>query len=104
MAKGKKDLREDSALIAIPPSAEVEVLPPDSGVVGEFLDTVRKTFKARAMRMGGLMKRIDESGLRMEALLRTAAERAEAAETSLQRNLEKEGLLPENSLNDDDEE
>lgn len=47
------------------------------------------------MRMNGLMKRVNETGQRMEAMLRSAAERAEAAEAALEQNLLKEGLLPE---------
>ena len=47
------------------------------------------------MRMGGLLRRINESGQRTEAILRTAAERMEAAEAKLEQDLCKEGLLPD---------
>ncbi len=56
------------------------------------------------MRMNGLLKRVDETGQRMEALLRMAAERAEAAESALEQNLLKEGLLPEIPPKDPNEE
>jgi hypothetical protein len=102
MAK-KKNRKDETSLVAIQPT-EVEVLPPENGVVGEFLHSVRNTFKARAMRMNGLMKRIDESGQRTEGILRAAAERMEAAEASLSNNMLKEGLLPEVFTDGDEEE
>ncbi len=46
------------------------------------------------MRMGGLLRRINESGQRTETLLRAAAGRMEAAEDAVQSQLKKEGLLP----------
>ena len=64
------------------PVGEVTVLPPNSGVVGKFLEDVHNMFKARAMRMGGLLSQINESGQRTELMLRMAAERMEAAESS----------------------
>ncbi|MBI5249098.1 MAG: hypothetical protein HY912_06355 [Desulfomonile tiedjei] len=95
MAKSKDVNRGMTDIVALVPTSQVTVMPPDSGVIGSFLDNVRNIFKARAMRMNGLLKRVDETGQRMEALLRTAAERAEAAESALEQNLLKEGLLPE---------
>ena len=71
MSKNKKKL-DETALVALQPSTEITILPPESGVVGEFLDSVRNTFRARAMRMNGLMNRINETGQRMEGLLRMA--------------------------------
>jgi hypothetical protein len=47
------------------------------------------------MRMTGLLKRINASGQRTEALLRTAAERMEAAEAALGTQFKSEGLLPD---------
>ena len=47
------------------------------------------------MRMRGLFSRINESGERMESLLRSASEPAEAAEDRLEDQLRREGLLPE---------
>ena len=41
------------------------------------------------------LRRIDETGQRTEVLLRTAAERMEAAETVLQEQINKEGLANE---------
>ena len=104
MAKSKKKRIDDGALVAIQPTTEVTILPPQSGVMGNFLDNIRNTFKARAMRMNGLLKRVDETGQRMEAMLRAAAERAEAAESALEQNLLKEGLLAEFSTQDAAEE
>ncbi len=103
MAKTKKQKQVEAALVAVKPTGEVTVMPPGSGVVGEFLGTVRNTFKARAMRMNGLLKRVDETGQRMEGMLRMAAERAEAAEVTLEQSLFKEGLLTEVDLEDPEE-
>jgi hypothetical protein len=83
-------------------AATVTVLPPDSGVVGTFLEQTANMFKARAMRMNGLLRRIDEAGQRTESLLRTAAERMEAAEAALQDQFSREGLVQSNE-NDSDE-
>ncbi len=95
MAK-QKDIRNVSELVAIPTLNTVTVLPPNSGVVGQFLDETRNMLKARAMRMSGLLRRINESGQRTESILREAAERMEAAEASLGTQFRNEGLLPEN--------
>ncbi|MBM3302297.1 MAG: hypothetical protein FJY85_20390 [Deltaproteobacteria bacterium] len=103
MAKNRKN-QDDGALVALHPTGEVTVLPPENGVMGHFLDNIRNTFKARAMRMNGLLKRVDETGQRMEAMLRAAAERAEAAEAALEQNLLKEGLLARTSTEEDAEE
>ena len=45
--------------------------------------------------MKGLFGKINETGERMEALLRSASERAEAAEAKLEDHLRAQGLLPE---------
>jgi hypothetical protein len=45
--------------------------------------------------MSGLLRKIDESGQRMEILLRTALDKSEAAEAALQEQFQKEGLLQE---------
>lgn len=103
MPKNKKK-QDETVLVAVRPSGEVEILPSEKGVMGHFLDNIRNTFKARAMRMNGLLKRMDETGQRMEALLRMAAERAEAAEAALEQNLLNEGLLTEISPDEDVEE
>jgi hypothetical protein len=95
MAK-KESNRMTTDLITLQPAGTVTVLPPDSGVVGTFLDQTANMFKARAMRMNGLLRRIDEAGQRTESLLRTAAERMEAAETALQDQFNKEGLTQVN--------
>jgi hypothetical protein len=47
------------------------------------------------MRMKTLFGKIDETGQRMEALLRSASERAEAAEAKLEDHLRAQGLLAE---------
>ena len=82
-------------LVAVQPVTEVTVLPPNSGVVGRFLEEVQNMFKARAMRMGGLLARINESGQRIELMLRVGAERMEAAEARLEQDLRKQGLITE---------
>ncbi len=82
-------------LVAVQPITEVTVLPPNSGVVGRFLEEVQNMFKARAMRTGGLLARINESGQRTELLLRMGAERMEAAEARLEQDLRKQGLISE---------
>ncbi len=84
-----------SDLVAVQPVTEVTVLPPNGGVVGRFLEEVQNMFKARAMRMGGLLARINESGQRTELLLRMGAERMEAAEVRLELDLRKQGLISE---------
>jgi hypothetical protein len=84
-----------SDLVAVQPIDEVTVLPPNSGVVGRFLEEVQNMFKARAMRMGGLLARINESGQRTELMLRMAADRMEAAEARLEQDLRKQGLIAE---------
>ena len=100
MAKNN-DEKQGGALIAVEPRHEVTVLPPNSGVVGKFIAETENMFKARAMRMAGLLRRINESGQRTETLLRTAAERMEAAEAALEQQFHKEGLGDESELKDD---
>jgi hypothetical protein len=95
MAK-KESRRTTTDLITLQPVGTVTVLPPDSGVVGTFLEQSANMFKARAMRMNGLLRRIDEAGQRTESLLRTAAERMEAAEAALQEQFSREGLAASN--------
>jgi hypothetical protein len=97
----QKDPRNVTDLVTLQPADEaVTVLPPDSGVMGQFLDETRNMLKATAMRMTGLLKRINASGQRAEGLLRTAAERMEAAEAALVTQFKSEGLLPDS---EDDE-
>ena len=95
MAKNRKDQSVTGDLVPFQPASEVQVLPPDSGVVGKFLEDTHNMFKARSMRMKALLSKIDESGQRMEGLLRAASERADAAEARLKDNLRGQGLLPE---------
>jgi hypothetical protein len=95
MAKQKEPNRGASDLVEFQPSGTVTVLPPTSGVVGQFLEETQNMFKARAMRMNGLLRRINESGQRTETLLRTAAERMESAETALEKQFMNEGLVQE---------
>lgn len=92
----KKESNRTTDLITLQPAScasAVTVLPPDSGVVGTFLEQTANMFKARAMRTNGLLRRIDEAGQRTESILRTAAERMEAAETALQEQFSREGLV-----------
>lgn len=94
MPRNKETNYKPAELVPVEPSSEIIIQPPDTGVIGRFLDETANMFKARAMRMGGLLRRINESGQRTEAILRTAAERMEAAEAKLEQDLCKEGLLP----------
>jgi hypothetical protein len=107
MPRNKETGYKPAELIQFDPSKEVIVLPPNSGVIGRFLEETANMFKARAMRMGGLLRRINESGQRTESILRTAAERMEASEAKLEQDLCKEGLLLErehgNNSEDDDQ-
>jgi hypothetical protein len=100
MAKKKY---EETALVAVEPM-EVDVLPPQSGTVGEFLADTANMFRARGMRMKALFGRINETGLQMEKMLRCAADTMEAAHGKLEEDLRKQGLLPETSSEEDDEE
>ncbi len=102
MAKQKETHRLSTELITLQPTDNITVLPPNSGVVGTFLEQTANMFKARAMRMNGLLRRIDETGQRTEALLRAAAERMEAAETVLQEQFTKEGLRDRNDTESED--
>jgi hypothetical protein len=94
MAK-QKGTSQVTDLVTFQPTDKITVMPPNSGVVGRFLAETENMFQARAMRMSGLLRRINESGQRTEALLRTASERMEAAETALEKQFQKEGLLSE---------
>jgi hypothetical protein len=102
MAK-QKEARSVTDIVAFQRSDTVTVLPPDSGVVGQFLEETRNMLKARAMRMNGLLRRINDSGQRTEQLLRQAAERMEAAETALVTQFKSEGLLPDSEDNEETE-
>lgn len=103
MAK-QKDSRNVTDLVPLQPADRaVTILPPDSGVVGQFLEETRNMLKARAMRMSGLLRRINESGQRTEQLLRQAAERMESAEAALGAQFRSEGLLEETETNDETE-
>lgn len=95
MPRNKEPFSQPAELVPLGSSNEMVVLHPNAGVIGRFLDETANMFKARAMRMGGLLRRINESGQRTEAILRTAAEKMEAAEAKLERELCKEGLLQE---------
>jgi hypothetical protein len=95
MAKQKDSNRNVTDIVAFQATSTVTVLPPDSGVVGQFLDETRNMLKARGMRMSGLLRRINESGQRTEQLLRQAAEKMEAAESALITQFQNEGLLPD---------
>jgi hypothetical protein len=95
MAKNKRDQAITGELVQFQPTTEVTVLPPNSGVVGQFLQDTQNMFRARSMRMKTLIGKIDETGRRMEAILRSASERADAAEAKLQDHFQAQGLLAE---------
>ncbi len=103
MAKSRKDQAITGELVQFQPVTEATLLPPNSGVVGEFLKSTQDMFRARSMRMKGLFSKIDETGQRMEALLRSASARAEAAEARLEDHLRGQGLLPELPPDEDEE-
>ncbi len=98
----QRETRDVTDLVPIPAEG-VTVLPPSSGVVGRFLEETRNMLKARAMLMNSLLRRINESGLRTEALLRQAAEKMEAAESALITQFQNEVLLPDREGNDETE-
>jgi hypothetical protein len=101
MAKQKEPNHAVTDIVTLQPNNSATVLPPDSGVVGQFLDETRNMLKARAMRMSGLLRRINESGQRTEALLRQAAERMESAEAALGAQFRSEGLLGDTEENEE---
>ena len=103
MAKHKDPRNVTDLMMLQPGNGTVTVLPPDSGIVGQFLEETRNMFKARAMRMSGLLRRINESGQRTEHLLRQAAERMESAESALTAQFQNEGLLGESDGNEETE-
>jgi hypothetical protein len=61
--------RISTDLVTIGGDHSITVLSPQSGVVGTFIEQVSNMFKARAMRMNGLLRRIDEAGQRTESML-----------------------------------
>ena len=95
MPRSKETTYKPAELIPFEPSTEITLLPPNTGVIGRFLEETANMFKARAMRMSGLQRRINEAGQRTEDLLRTAAQKMEATEAKIQADLSKEGLVPE---------
>jgi len=92
MAK-HRERNQVTDLVTFQPADKITVLPPNSGIVGAFLEQTANMFKARAMRMNGLLRRINESGQRTEQLLRQAAEKMESAEAALGAQFRSEGLL-----------
>ncbi|MGO9566193.1 MAG: hypothetical protein ACLP5H_01500 [Desulfomonilaceae bacterium] len=103
MTKQLEGNRDAASLMAIQPVAEITVLPPDSGFLGRFLKETENMLKARGMRMNGLLRTINESGQQTEALLRMAAGRMEAAQAKLEKDLVKQGLLPEPDADEEGE-
>jgi hypothetical protein len=99
MPRNKETSYRTAELVPFEPSIEITVLPPNSGVIGRFLEETANMFKARAMRMGGLLARINESGQRTERMLRMGAERMEAVEARLEQDLRKQGLIVETDQN-----
>ncbi len=76
------------------PIGDMTILPLDSGFLGRFLQETENMLRARAMRMSGLLRTLNESGQRTELLLRKAAERMEAARSKLEKDLQRAGLMP----------
>jgi hypothetical protein len=86
---------KDIVLKPVQPLNEIIIPAPESGFLGKFLEETENMLKARAMRMSGLLRRINESGQRTENLLRSAAERMDSTYSKLEIDLRKEGLVPE---------
>ena len=63
-------MTRDIILKAVQPLNEIIIPTPDSGFLGKFLEETENMLKARAMRMSGLLRRINESGQRTENLLK----------------------------------
>ena len=104
MAKKKKRQEQSfTELVPVQP-AEIIVSPPQSGKVGQFLNDTENMFRARGMRMKGLFNRIDQTGRKMESLLRMAAEAMDAAEAKLEDDFRNQGLLSEEEGHDEAEE
>ena len=97
----KRGSNQVTDLVTFQPGDKITVLPPNSGFVGAFLEQTANMFKARAMRMNGLLRRLNESGQRTEQLLRQAAERMEAAESALTARFRNEGLLPDSEKSEE---
>jgi len=97
---GDKNLRT-ADLVPVQYEHRATVLPPNEGILGRFLEETANMFKARAMRMTGLLRRINESGQHTEVLLRMAAEKMEAAQAAIEKDLRRQGLVPEADDNND---
>ena len=82
-----------SEIVAYEPTNTVTVLPPESGIVGAFLEQTANMFKARAMRMNGLLRRIDEAGQRTESLLQDCGGTYGGSRAALQEQFNREGLV-----------
>jgi hypothetical protein len=92
MSKKKKKAQPVAELVPVRPT-EVMIAPPQSGVMGQFLADTENMFRARSMRMKGLFARINDTGQRMEGLLRMAAEAMDAAEAKLEEDFRHQGLM-----------
>ncbi len=68
----KKNQTITGELVQFQPGNEVQVLPPSSGMMGQFLQDTASMFKARSMRIKTLFNKIDETGQRMEVKSRIA--------------------------------
>ncbi len=102
--KEEKKQRKAAELVPLQTGQELTVVPPNAGVLCKLLNDTQNMFKARAMRMRAILARINESGERTEALLKTAAERMEAAEATLEQDLVKQGLVAQPDENEENPE
>jgi hypothetical protein len=73
--------------------AEVKVQAPRNGVVGDFLTNTEIMFQTHTLRMKSLVTQINVTQDRMESLLEIAGEMLGAAETRLEEDLRRQGLL-----------
>ncbi|MGO9117270.1 MAG: hypothetical protein ACLQPD_06615 [Desulfomonilaceae bacterium] len=90
----QNDNAPNTDVTRVQPMSDMTALPPDSGFLGKFLQETENMLRARAMRMSGLLRTLNESGQRTELLLRKAAERMEAAHAKLEKDLQRAGLMP----------
>ena len=104
MAKKKKQKAQPVAELVPVQPAEMSIAAPESGVLGEFLHDTENMFRARSMRMKALFGRINETGQRMEGLLRMAAECMDAAEARLEDDFRQQGLMVDQERDEPTEE
>lgn len=84
--------KDKGNLVSFQP-AEVKTLAPRNGIVGEFLTNTESMFHTHSLRMKSLVTKLNVTQDRMESLLEIAGEMLGAAETRLEEDLRRQGLL-----------